>query len=133
MLQKNIISEVPPDTRRFYSSAFLVCEASGRWLPIIDLKEFYDRLNALRFLMLTITSVLSTIKVETSYAKYIWRMRTFMCQSIQTAISTSNLPTFISLGTSLRSMHSSPGVHSPWAHCCRLSPSSGDIGITLSR
>ena len=37
------------------------------------------------------------------------------------------------LGTSLRSEHSSPGVHSPWPHCRFLSPSSWDIGTTLSQ
>ena len=39
MLQKNSITEVPPDTPGFYSNIFLVRKASGGWRPVIDLKQ----------------------------------------------------------------------------------------------
>ena len=38
VLQKNTISEIPPDTPGFYSNVLLVHEASGGWRPVIDLK-----------------------------------------------------------------------------------------------
>ena len=39
MLQKNAITEVPPDSPGFYSNVFLVKKASGGWPPVIDLKN----------------------------------------------------------------------------------------------
>ena len=38
MLQKNAVTEVPPNSPGFYSNLFLVCKASGGWRPVIDLK-----------------------------------------------------------------------------------------------
>ena len=39
MLQKNAITEVPPDSPGFYSNVFLVRKASGGCRPVIDLKN----------------------------------------------------------------------------------------------
>ena len=39
MLQKNAITEVPPDSPGFCSNFFLVRKASEGWCPVIDLKQ----------------------------------------------------------------------------------------------
>ena len=39
MLQKNALTEVPPDSPGFYSNVFPVRKASGGWRPVIDLKN----------------------------------------------------------------------------------------------
>ena len=39
MLQKNAITEVPPDTPGLYSNIFLAHKASGGWCQVIDLKQ----------------------------------------------------------------------------------------------
>ena len=62
MLQKNAITEVPPDSPGFYSNVFLVHKASGGWRPVIDLKELNAHIFAPRFHMCTISSVLSNIR-----------------------------------------------------------------------
>ena len=62
ILQKNAVSEVPPDTPGFYSNVFLVRKASQGWRPIIDLKRLNAHLNAPHFRMFTISSVLNTAK-----------------------------------------------------------------------
>ena len=36
MLQKNAITEVPPNSPGFYSNVFLVRKATGVWRPVID-------------------------------------------------------------------------------------------------
>ena len=41
MLQKNTITEVPPNSPGFYSNVFLVRKASGGWRPVIDLKSMH--------------------------------------------------------------------------------------------
>ena len=46
MLQKNAITEVPPDSPGFYSNVFLVRKASGGWHPVIDLKNLNAHIHA---------------------------------------------------------------------------------------
>ena len=60
MLQKNMITEVPPDTPGFYSNVFLVRKASGG-CPVIDLKQLNAH-YAPHFRIHTISSVLSTVE-----------------------------------------------------------------------
>ena len=62
MLQKNMITEVPPDSPGFYSNIFLVRKASGGWCPVIDLKRLNTHIHAPHFRMFTISSVLSTVR-----------------------------------------------------------------------
>ena len=62
MLQTNAISEISPDTPGFYLNVFLVCKASGRWSPVVDLKQLNHHIDASHFRMHTISSVLSTVK-----------------------------------------------------------------------
>ena len=46
MLQKNMITEVPPNSPGFYSNVFLVRKASGGWRPVIDLKNLNTHIHA---------------------------------------------------------------------------------------
>ena len=62
MLQKNAITEVPPDSPGFYSNVFLVRKASGGWRPVIDLKNLNAHIHAPHFRMFTTSSVLSSIE-----------------------------------------------------------------------
>ena len=62
MLQKNAITEVPPDSPGFYSNVFLVRKASGGWRPVIDLKNLNAHIHAPHFRMFTTSSVLSSVK-----------------------------------------------------------------------
>ena len=62
MLQKNAITEVPPDSPGFYSNVFLVRKASGGWRPVIDLKNLNAHIHAPHFRIFTTSSVLSSVK-----------------------------------------------------------------------
>ena len=62
MLQKNAITEVPPNSPGFYSNVFLVRKASGGWRPVIDLKSLNAHIHAPHFRMFTTSSVLSTVR-----------------------------------------------------------------------
>ena len=62
MLQKNAITEVPPNSPGFYSNIFLVQKASGGWRPVIDLKNLNAHIHAPHFRMFTTNSVLSSVR-----------------------------------------------------------------------
>ena len=62
MLQKNAITEVPPDSPGFYSNVFLVRKASGGCRPVIDLKNLNAHIHAPHFRMFTTSSVLSSVE-----------------------------------------------------------------------
>ena len=62
MLQKNTITEVPPNLPGFYSNVFLVRKASGGWRPVIDLKNLNGHIHAPHFCMFTTSSVLSSVQ-----------------------------------------------------------------------
>ena len=62
MLQKNAITEVPPNSPGFYSNVFLVHKASGGWRPVIDLQSLNTHIHAPHFHMITTSSVLSTMR-----------------------------------------------------------------------
>ena len=62
MLQKNAITEVPPNSPGFYSNVFLVRKASGGWRPVIDLKNLNAHIHAPHFRMFTANSVLSSVR-----------------------------------------------------------------------
>ena len=53
MLQKNAVTEMPPNSPRFYSNVFLVCKASRGWRPVIDLKSLNAHILAPHFRMFT--------------------------------------------------------------------------------
>ena len=61
VLQKNAITEVPPNSPGFYSNVFLVRKASGGWHSVIDLKNLNAHIWAPHFHMFTTSSVLSTV------------------------------------------------------------------------
>ena len=62
MLQKNAITEVPPNSPGFYSNVFLVRKASGGWRPVIDLKGLNAYIHAPHFRMFTTSSVLRSVR-----------------------------------------------------------------------
>ena len=62
MLQKNAITEVPPDSPGFYSNVFLVRKASGGWRPVIDLKNLNAHIHTPHFRINTTSSVLSSVE-----------------------------------------------------------------------
>ena len=62
MLQKNAITEAPPNSPGFYSNVFLVRKASGGWCPVIDLKNLNTHIHAPHFRMFTTSSVLSSVR-----------------------------------------------------------------------
>ena len=62
MLQKNAITEVPPNSPGFYSNIFLVRKASGGWRPFIDLKNLNAHIHASHLPMFTTNSVLSSVR-----------------------------------------------------------------------
>ena len=62
MLQKNAITEVPPNSPGFYSNIFLVGKASGGWRPFIDLKNLNAHIHASHLPMFTTNSVLSSVR-----------------------------------------------------------------------
>ena len=134
IVQKNAVTEVPPNFAGFYSNVFLVRKASGGWRSVIDLKSLNAHIFAPHFRMFTTSSVLSAVR-KGDYAFKIDLQDAYF-QYIQAAGSTSGLPSktrFISSGASLRSQHSLLGFYSLGAHCDRLSPSSRNFGYSLSR
>ena len=62
MLQKNAITEVPPNSPGFYSNIFLVRKASGGWRPVIDLKNLNAHIHAPHFRLFSTNSVLSSVR-----------------------------------------------------------------------
>ena len=62
MLLKNAITEMPPNSPGFYSNVFMVQKASGRWRPVIDLKNLNAHIHAPHFRMFTTNSVLSSVR-----------------------------------------------------------------------
>ena len=62
MLQKNAITELPPDSPGFYSNVFLVREASGGWHPVHRSKNLNAHIHAPHFRMFTTSSVLSSVE-----------------------------------------------------------------------
>ena len=59
VLQKNVITEVPPG---FYSNVFLARKVSGVWHPVIDIKNLNTHIHAPHFCMFTTSSVLSSVR-----------------------------------------------------------------------
>ena len=62
MLQKNAITQVPPDSPGFYSNVFLVRKSTGGWRPFIDLKNLNAYIHAPHFGMFTTGCVLSSVE-----------------------------------------------------------------------
>ena len=62
MLQKNAITEVPPNSPGFYSNVILVRKAIGGWRTVIDLKNLNADIHAPHFRMFTTNSVLSSVQ-----------------------------------------------------------------------
>ena len=133
MLQKNAITEVPPDSPGFYSNVFLVRKASGGWRPVIDLKNLNAHIHAPHFRMFTTSSVLSS-KKEITRSRQICRMRTSTYRIIQTAevpqvrLRKQDVPVS---STTVRSKHSHSSFYSFGANGDSIPAPSGNLGDTI--
>ena len=131
MLQKNVITEVPPNSPGFYSNLFLVGKASG----VIDLKNLNAHIHAPHFRMFTASSVLSSVR-KGNYA-----FKIDLQDSIPTYPSQQQKVPQVCLGeqgvpvsgATVRSLHSPSGFYLIGAHGDRLSSPSGDLSDTISR
>ena len=134
MLQKNAITEVPPDSPGVYSNIFLVCKASEGWHPVTDLRRLNAHIFAPHFRMFTISSLLSTVR-KGDYMFKIDLQDAYFYVPIQPSIQVSlvcfqkQILSYTS--TSLWSEHSPSGVYSFRTHCGRLPPSSGDFSYSI--
>ena len=136
MLQKNAITEVPPNSPGFYSNVFLVRKASGGWRPVIDLKNLNAHIHAPHFRMSTTSSTelrsKRRLRVQNRSTGCILS-RTYPSQQQkvpQVRLREQGVPVS---GATLRSEHSPSDFYSIGAHGDRLSSPSGDLGDTISR
>ena len=137
MLQKNAITEVPPNSPGFYSNVFLVRKASGGWRPVIDLKNLNAHIHAPHFRMFTTNSVLSSVRK----GDYAFENRSAGCVLSHTNPSQQQKVPQVRLreqgvpvsGATLRSEHSPSDFYSIVAHGDRLSSPSRDLCDTISR
>ena len=148
MLQKNVITEVPPNSPGFYSNIFLVQKASGGWRPVLDLKNLNAHIPAPHFHMLNKSSVLSFVR-KGDYAFKIDLQDAYFAFKIDLQDAHFHVPIHPSSrkylrfafreqgvpvsGATLRSEHRHSGFYSIGAHGDRLSSPSGDLGDTISR
>ena len=137
MLQKNAITEVPPDSPGFYSNVFLVGKSSGGWRPVIDLKNLNAHIHAPHFRMFTRSSVLSSVEKgdyafridlqdayfhvpihpsSRKYLRFAFKNRVYQFQVL-----------------TVRFEHGPSSFYSIGAHGDRLSAPSGDLSGTISR
>ena len=137
MLQKNAVTEVPPDSPGFYSNVFLVPKPSGGWHPVIDLKNLNAHIHAPHFRMFTTSSVLSSVRK----GDYTLRNRSAGCLLSRTYLSKQQKVPQVPLrkqglpvsSTTIRSKHSPSGFHSFGAHSVSIPTPSRDLGDTISR
>ena len=136
MLQKNAITEVPPNSPGFYSNVFLLRKASGGWCPVIDLKNLNAHIHAPHFCMFRTSSVLSSVekgdyafKIDLQdvyfhvpihpdsrkYLRFAFENRVYQFQVLPFGLNTNHLK-FFSFG----------------AHSDRIPAPSGDLGDTIS-
>ena len=137
MLQKNVITEVPPNSPGFYSNVFLVQKASGGWRPVIDLKNLNAHIHAPHLHMFTTSSVLSSnrkgdyaFKIDLQDAYFHVPIHPSSRKYLRFTFREQGVPVS---GATLRSEHSPSGFYSTGAHVDRLSSPSGDLSDTISR
>ena len=133
MLQKNVITEVPPDSPGFYSNVFLVRKASGGWCPVIDLKNLNAHIHAPHFRMFTTSSVLSSVE-KGDYAFEIGCVLSCTDSSKQQEIPQvrfrkQGVPVS---STTFRSKYSPSSFYSFGAHGDSIPAPSGGFGDTIS-
>ena len=133
MLQKNAITEVPPNSPGFYSNVFLVRKASGGWRPVIDLKNLNAHIHAPHFRMFTTSSVLSYVR-KGDYTFKIDQQDAYFHIPIHPGsrkyLRKQGVPVS---GATIQSEHSPSGFYSIWAQGNRIPAPSGDLGDTISR
>ena len=136
MLQKNTITEVPPDSPGFYSNVFLVRKASGGWRPVIDLKNLNTHIHAPHFRMFTTSSVLSSVEKrrlrvqDRSAGCVLSRTDSSKQQKVpQVRLRKQGVPVS---STAIRSKHSSSNFYAFGAYGDSIPAPSGDLGATIS-
>ena len=132
MLQKNAITEVPPDSPGFYSNVFLVRKASGGWRPVIDLKNLNAHIHAPHFCMFTTSSVLSSVeKGEDRSAGCVLSCTDSSKQQEipQVRLRKQGVPVS---STTFRSKYSPSSFYSFGAHGDSIPAPSGGFGDTIS-
>ena len=144
MLQKNAITEMPPDSLGLYSNLFLVHKASGGWLPVMGLKrksEYSHLCSSLSYVHYKLSSKYRQkrrFRIQDRPAGCVLLSgcvllctNTFEQQEVsQVCLQKQGLSI---PSTSLRSEHSPSDINLFGAHCARLPPSSGDFGHSLPR
>ena len=138
MLQKNAITEVPPNSPGFYSNVFLVCKASEGWRSVNRLKKFERSHSCTSF-----SYVHYKLSVSSEYhAKRRLRVQDRPAGCILSCTDSSKQQELIQVclrkqglsvsGTCLRSEHSPSDFYLLGAHGNRLPPPSRDFGYSLS-
>ena len=113
MLQKKVITVLPPDSPGFNSNVFLVHKASGEWRPVIDFKQ----LNAHIFAPHFHSSVVSTVrKGDYSFKMDLQDAYFHVYQSIQMAESTYVLPLKTRYFSSEYCLNTAPRVFTRLGH-----------------
>ena len=133
MLQKNAITEVPPNSPGFYSNVFLVRKASGGWRPVIDLQNLNAHIHAPHFRMFT-TFFRSKrrLRVQNRSAGCVLsHTNSSQQQKVpQVRLREQGVPVS---GATLRSEHSPSDFYLSGSHSDRLSSPSRDLSDTISR
>ena len=131
MLQKNALTEVPPDSPGFYSNVFLVRKASGGWRPVIDLKRLNTHIYSPHF---RISSVLSSVR-KGDYAFKIDMQDAYFHIAILPSSRKYLRFAFKNKVYHFRvlplGMNTASGIYSLGAYRDRVPPSSGDFSYSF--
>ena len=137
MLQKNAITEVPPNSPGFYSNVFLVRKASGGWRPVIDLKNLNAHIHAPHFRMCMTNSVQSSVqkgdyafKIDLQDAYFHVPIHPSSRKYLRFAFEKQGVP--VSSAT-IRPEYGPSGFYSIGAQGNRLPAPSGDLCDSISR
>ena len=128
MLQKNVVTEVPPNSSGILLKHIPGTQSSGGWRPVTDLKSLNAHIFAPHFRMFTTSSVLSTVqKGEDRYAGCVLSCTNTSRQQEVSQVCLQKQGLSVP-GTSLWSEHIPSDLYSLVAHYDRLPPSSRDFG-----
>ena len=134
MLQKNAITEVPPDSPGFYSNVFLVRKASGGWRYRSKESERSHSCTSFPYVYDKLCAKLRSkrgLRIQNRPAGCVLS-RTYSSQQQkvpQVGLRKQGVPVSSAI---IRSEHSLSGFYSFGAHGDRLSAPSGDLGDTIS-
>ena len=126
MLEKNAITEVPPNSPGFYSNVFLVRKATGGWRPVIDLKSMNAHIHAPHFPIHVHDKLCAKL-----HPKRRLRVQNRSAGCILSRTDSSQQQKIVS-GATIRSEHSPSSFYSIGPYGDRLPALSGDLGDTIS-